>query len=635
LTTLSKRRPEEENLALGTRLDGWKEIATFLNRGERTVKRWERERGLPVHRVPFGDRASVFAWPGELADWLKGKALELESDNLATIDPGASLPNIQATNGSAAQHSTAPAEIAPVPVPARRRRSVSPMRIAAWLVSLSLTAALIFYLSASHTLFRVTAVGDHEVSNAIAPVLAPDSVAVLPFINTGGDARTDYISDGITESLIDNLAHMPQLKVRSRDAVFRLKGKGIDVEEAGSELGVSVVVSGRATVEAGNIKVSVELTDVRDNTAIWGKQYAGKTSALLQLQEQMAGDIAERLRSTLTTTEKQLVSRQGTQNQEAYTLYLKGRYGWYERNFPSLQASIPYFNQAIAKDPDYALAYSSLADVYSVLPFFGGNPAEDFPKSSAAAREALRLDPGQAHSYAILGSNEMEYDWDFAGGETEFRKALALDPNDATAHQWFAENLGMIGGRERDALWEIDQAHLLDPTSPIIRRVKGSVLVAARRYDDALAVCQQLLVENPTYILAHDCLGYAYWGKGMYSEVIEQWSVSYGHSGNREFVEFDDAAERGFRSAGWRGALTEGMKVLLSQRQTGYVSPYQIARFYADLGDKEKAFEWLNTAYSEHDYQLRELNTDFGMDHLRPDHRFTELVRKVGLPKVR
>jgi TolB-like protein len=643
LTTLSKRRPDEENPALGTRLDGWKEIATLLNRGERTVKRWERERGLPVHRVPFGDRASVFAWPGELADWLKGKALELEADELAPNGPGAVQPTIQGINGSATQHVISPTEVVPEnqsgigssPVPAKRRWAASPARIAAWLVPLSLTTALIFYFSASHTGSRATAVVGHEVSNAAAPVLAPDSVAVLPFINTSGDARTDYISDGITESLIDNLAHMPQLKVRSRDAVFRLKGKGIDVEEAGSELGVSVVVSGRATVEAGNIKVSVELTDVRDNTAIWGKQYAGKTSALLQLQEQMAGDIAERLRSTLTTTEKQLVSRQGTQNQEAYTLYLKGRYGWYERNFPSLQASIPYFNQAIAKDPDYALAYSSLADVYSVLPFFGGNPAEDFPKSSAAAREALRLDPDQAHPHAILGSNEMEYDWDFAGGETEFRKALALDPNDATAHQWFAENLGMIGGRERDALWEIDQAHLLDPTSPIIRRVKGSVLVAARRYDDALAVCQQLLVENPTYILAHDCLGYAYWGKGMYSEVIEQWSVSYGHSGNREFVEFDDAAERGFRSAGWRGALTEGMKVLLSQRQTGYVSPYQIARFYADLGDKEKAFEWLNTAYSEHDYQLRELNTDFGMDHLRPDPRFTELVRKVGLPKVR
>jgi TolB-like protein len=643
LTTLSKRRPDEENPALGTRLDGWKEIAAFLNRGERTVKRWERERGLPVHRVPFGDRASVFAWPSELADWFKGKALELEADELAPNGPGAVQPTIQGINGSATQHVISPTEVVPEnqsgigssPVPAKRRWAASPARIAAWLVPLSLTTALIFYFSASHTGSRATAVVGHEVSNAAAPVLAPDSVAVLPFINTSGDARSNYLSDGITESLIDSLAQMPQFKVRSRDAVFRLKGKGIDVKEAGSELGVSIAVSGRVAVDGNNIKVSAELIDVRDDTAIWGKQYAGDTSALLQLQEQMAGDIAEKLRTTLTTTEKQLISRQGTQNLGAYTLYLKGRYGWHQRNFSSLQASIPYFNQAIAKDPGYALAYSALADVYSVLPFFGGNPAEDFPKSSAAAREALRLDPSLAHPHAILGSNEMEYDWDFAGGEAEFRKALALDPNDATAHQWFAENLGMIGGRERDALSEIDQANLLDPTSLIIRRVKGSVLIAARRYDDALAVCQQLLVENPTYILAHDCLGYAYWGKGMYPEVIEQWSVSYGHSGNREFVEFDDAAERGFRSAGWRGALTEGMKVLLSQRQTGYVSPYQIARFYADLGDKEKAFEWLNTAYSEHDYQLRELNTDFGMDHLRPDPRFTELVRKVGLPKVR
>jgi TolB-like protein len=520
-------------------------------------------------------------------------------------------------------------------VPAKRRWAASPARIAAWLVPLSLTTALIFYFSASHTGSRATAVVGHEVSNAAAPVLAPDSVAVLPFINEGGDARSDYISDGITESLIGNLAHIPQIRVRSRDAVFRLRGKGIEVSEAGSELGVSIVVSGRVAVDGNHIKVSAELTKVRDNTAIWGKQYAGETSALLQLQGQMADDIADKLRSSLAIGDKQLVSRQGTQNQEAYILYLKGRYGWYQRTFASLQASIPYFNQAIARDPGYALAYSSLADVYSVLPFFGGNPAEDFPKSSAAAREALRLDSGLAHPHAILGGNEMEYDWDFEGGEAEFRKALALDPNDATAHQWFAENLGMIGGREQEALSEIDQAHLLDPTSLIIRRVKGSVLIAARRYDDAITVCRELLQQNPTFILAHDCLGYAYWGKGMYPQVIEQWSFSYGQSGNRNFVEFDGAAERGFRSAGWRGALTEGTDVLLDQRRFGYASPYEIARFYADLGDKNNAFEWLNTAYSEHDYQLRQLNTDFGMDHLRLDPRFTELVRKVGLPKVR
>lgn len=587
----------------------------------------EKERSLPVHRVP-GIRGGVFAYSHELNLWLNPA-----KGNEATPDgqPPALSAAISAPGDPITQSST---EVLKAPAPAGHRWTVNPARVAAWIVPLAFTAALIFYLWGGHTDSRVTAVGDHEPSNASAADLAPDSVAVLPFTNAGGDASSDYLSDGITESLIGNLAHVPQLKVRSRDSVFRLKGRDIEVKEAGGELGVSVVVSGRVTVKANNIEVSAELTDVRDNTEIWGKRYAGKISDLIQLQEQIAGDIAEKLRSTLTTADKQLVSRQGTQSVEAYTLYLKGRYGWNQRNLPSLDASIPYFNQAIAKDPGYALAYSALADVYSVLPYFGGNPAEDFPRSSIAAREALRLDPTLAHPHAILGSNEMEYDWDFTDGEAEFKKAFALDPNDATAHQWFAESLGMIGGRERDALSEIDLAHLLDPTSLMILRVKGSVDVAARHYDDAIAVCRQLLVENPTYNLAHDCLAYAYWGKRMYPQVMEQWRAYYDHTGNRDDAAFSDAEERGFRSAGWPGALTEGIKALLIQRQTGYASPYEIARFYADLGDKERAFEWLNTAYREHDFLLGELNTAFEMDNLRSDPRFTELVRKVGLPKL-
>jgi adenylate cyclase len=364
------------------------------------------------------------------------------------------------------------------------------------------------------------------------------------------------------------------------------------VQEAGSELGVSRVVSGRVAVQADSIKVSAELTDVRDNTEIWAKRYSGTISDLIHLQGQIAGDIAEHLRSTLSTTDKQLVTRQGTQNVEAYDLYLKGRYAWNLRDRANLEAAIPYFNDAIAKDPDYALAYSGLADVYSVLPFFGGNPSEDFPESSNAARKALQLDSTLAHPHAVLGSVEMEFDWDFVGGEDEFKKAIALDPNDATAHQWLAENLGMLGGREKDALKEIDQAHLLDPTSLIIRRVKGSVLVAARRYDDAITVCRQLLDENPTYNLAHHCLGFAYLGKRMYPEVVEQWKAYHENTHNKEDAEFGDALERGFRSAGWRGALAEAIKIRLNQRQTGYASPCEIARYYADLGDREKAFEW-------------------------------------------
>ncbi len=618
-----------DNPEHGQTLVSWKEIASFLNRAERTVKRWERERGLPVHRVPGGERGSVFAYPAELADWLRGKAQELEADDSAPSDRVAGQAGNPAT-----QQSVVPVEAVPAHAPGGHRWTLSPARVVAWLAPLALTGAFIFYLSGGHTDSRVTAVGDRELSNLKAPELAPDSVAVLPFTNAGGDASSDYLSDGITESLIGNLARIPQFKVRSRDSVFRLKGKDVEVQEAGGELGVSEVVSGRVTAQANNIEVSAELTDVRDNTEIWGKRYTGKSSDLIKLQEQIAGDIAEKLHSTLSTADKQLVTRQGTQNNEAYTLYLKGRYGWNQRNLPSLEASIPYFNQAIARDPGYALAYSALADVYSVLPFYGGNPAEDFPRSSVAAREALRLDPTLAHPHAILGSIEMEYEWDFAGGEAEFKKAFALDPNDATAHQWFAESLGMIGGREQEALSEIDLAHLLDPTSLIIRRVKGSVYVAARRYDDAIAVCRQLLAENPTYNLAHDCLAYAYWGKRMYPQVMEQWTAYYSHSGDREEAEFGNSVERGFRSAGWRGALTEGIKTLQNQRQSRHASSYEIARLYADLGDKENAFEWLDTAYREHDFMLDELNTAFEMDNLRSDPRFTDLVSKVGLPKL-
>jgi TolB-like protein/Tfp pilus assembly protein PilF len=507
-------------------------------------------------------------------------------------------------------------------------------KVALLLAAIAFASALFWYFSGNHARSRVQAIVDLDTLRLNPAPLPLDSVAVLPFTNAGADAPSDYLIDGITEALISNLAHIPQLKVRSRDAVFRLKGSAIDMKEAGVKLGVSAVVSGRVVLDAANnIKITAELTDVRDNTEIWGKQFAGQTSQLLHLQQQMASEIAEKLRSTLTLSDKERVTRQGTQSEEAYTLYLRGRYAWNQRTLASLEASIPYFNEAIAKDPSYALAYSALADVYYLLPVFGGNPAEDFAKASKAAREALRLDPALGHPHAILGGVQMEWDWDFAGGESEFNKAFALDPSDATAHQWFAEILGAIGNREEDALSQIEQARLLDPTSPIIQRVKGSVDVAARRYDEAIAVCQALLADYPNYNLAHDCLAYAFWGKGMYAQVIEQWNIYYRNAQNSNYVEFVDAADRGFSSAGWRGAETEAIRVLRSQSETGYISPYFIARYYADLGDSEHAFEWLNVAYREHDFLLLHLNTDFQMDKLRSDVRFDELVQRVGLPK--
>src|SRR6202008_412919 len=301
-----------------------------------------------------------------------------------------------------------------------------------------------------------------------------DSIAVLPFTNGGGDANTDYLSDGVTESLIASLTHVPELKVKSRNSVFRYKGKDVDFKKVGNDLGVSALVSGRVMPRGDSIEVSAELTDVRDNTEIWGQHYSLKSANIVGLPQQIAGDIAEKLRSELSTSEKQQVTKQDTQNPEAYELYLRGRYYWNKRTGPDMATAIDYFNQAIAKDPGYAVAYSGLADAYVVLPYYSGAASgEYYPKGNAAARKALELDSTLARPHAVLGGIETVYDWDFAGGEAEYKKAFELDPGDATAHSWYALDSGLIGGREQEALAEINRAHQLDPLSSIIKANVG------------------------------------------------------------------------------------------------------------------------------------------------------------------
>jgi TolB-like protein/DNA-binding winged helix-turn-helix (wHTH) protein len=460
-----------------------------------------------------------------------------------------------------------------------------------------------------------------------------DSLAVLPFNNGGGDANTDYLSDGTTESLIGNLARVPKLKVKSRNSVFRYKGKEVDVQKVGNELKVSVIVSGRVTLRGDNVEVSAELTDVRDNTEIWGHHYSGKSTNIISLQQQIAGDIAEQLRPKLSSSEKQQITKEGTQNPEAFELYLKGRYFWNQRTAADLQTAISYFNQAIAKDPGYALAYLGLADAYSVLPEYGGNPNENIPKANAAARKALELDALLARPHTVLGGNAIEYDWDFARGEAELKKTMELDPSDATTHQWYAESIGIMGGREAEALAEAKRAYQLDPLSPIMGAEIGEVYGYARHYDDAISACLRVAKENPTFGTAHVCLFEAYWGKKMYPQVIQEWKAYGEASRDRNTVDFASALERGYRSAGWKGAVARGIQARQRQRTTGHASAYDIARLYADLGDKDQAFKWLNSAYEERASYLYGLKTDCILDPIRSDPRFAELVRKVGLPQ--
>ncbi len=225
----------------------------------------------------------------------------------------------------------------------------------------------------------------------------------------------------------------------------------------------------------------------------------------------------------------------------------------------------------------------------------------------------------------------MDYDWDFAGGEAEYKKAFALDPDDATAHQWFAQDIGYRGGREQEALAEANLAHQLDPLSPIISVVLGDIHIMARRYDDAIEVCKKVANEDEAFAQAHDCLARAYWVKRMYPQVIEEFKAYARSSGDSRDDAFASALEQGFRSAGWKNALTKGIEVRQAQAKTGYSPAYDIATLYADLGNKDQAFKWLNTAYQERDFYLIGLNTDFLLDPLRSDPRFAELVLKVGL----
>jgi serine/threonine protein kinase len=462
-----------------------------------------------------------------------------------------------------------------------------------------------------------------------------ESIAVIPFATVGGNADTDFLSDGLTESLIASLAHVPDLKVKSRNSVFRYKGKEVDVQKVGKELTVDALLTGRVVQRGDTIQVSADLTNVQDNTEIWGGQYEGKASEILALQQHIAGDLAGRLRANLSGSEKQQLSRQGTQNPEAYQLYVKARYYWNKRTTADLETALSFFNQAIDKDPNYALAYAGLSDVYTVIPdYTGANPRELIPKAKAAAERALELDPTLARPHADLGSDEMQFDWNFSGGEAELRKAFALDPSDATAHQWFCQGLAYIG-RLQEAIAECNRAHELDPLSPIISYALADAYRMNHQFDKAIEIDNKASADNPAFPVTHQGLGYSYWDERKYPEAIREFQTYAGLLGDESWLAYTAALDSGFRSGGWPAALRKGAETLVARQRVhpDYLATYLIAETYADLGDKDRALEWLNVAYEQRSMYLCQLPTDQLFDSLRSDPRYAELVRKIGFPQ--
>ncbi len=457
---------------------------------------------------------------------------------------------------------------------------------------------------------------------------AIDSVAVLPFVNASADPSAEYLSDGITESLINSLSTLPHLKVMSRDSAFMYKGKDTDAKTVGQTLGVRAVLKGRVIQHGDDLEISAELVDARDDSHIWGQQYSRKASDIFALQGELAKEMTSMLRVRLTGEDEKRMMKTYTANPEAYQDYLKGRYWWNKATKEGLDKGIEYFQQAVAIDPAYALAYTGLADCYDDLSAFGYVPPKDgFPKGREAAQKALELDDTLAEAHTSLGTIKSNYDWDWQGGEAEFNRAIELNPNDANAHHLHAA-LGLrLRGKLEEAIAEDKRALELDPLSVVINWSLGMNYFQARRYDQAIEQERKTLDLDPNFYFAHATLGDSELGKSMYQEGIAELekslAVNPGKTLALSLVGYAHARE------GRRADAEKALDQLNELSKREYVPALTRVAVYAALGEKEKAFEWLEKAYDER--YLIHIKTDPAYDSLRSDPRFADVLRRMNL----
>jgi TolB-like protein/DNA-binding winged helix-turn-helix (wHTH) protein/Tfp pilus assembly protein PilF len=457
-----------------------------------------------------------------------------------------------------------------------------------------------------------------------------DSLAVLPFVNANADPNSEYLSDGITESLINSLSQLPNLKVMSRDSVFRYKGKETNAQTVGHELGVHAILKGRVTQRGDSLNISAELINARDGSHLWGQQYDRKLADMVALREEIAREMASALRMRLTGAEEKRLTKSYTANPEAYQDYLKGRFWWNKSTEEGFNKGIEYFQQAIAKDPTYALAYSGLSDCYSSLAEFGVVPAkEGYLRAKDAALKAVELDDTLAEAHGSLAFVKSGYDWDWSGADKEIRRAIELNPSYADAHRLHAEVLWQTG-QLNEAIAETKLTLELDPLSLDNNDTLGVEFFLARQYDQAIEQERKVLELDPNFIDAHYFRGVSYLKKSMYNEGMTEFQKAVLISPG------DTVALTGLGFGyGVTGKRIEAQKVLdklneLSRQK--YVSPVFMAKIYAGLAEKDKAFEWLEKAYEDHSIvSVGYIKTNPMFDPLRSDPRYADLLRRTNL----
>ncbi len=459
------------------------------------------------------------------------------------------------------------------------------------------------------------------------------SIAVLPLDNISPDKENEYFSDGLTEEIIMNLSKIKDLKVISRTSAMHYKGTKKPLKQIAKELQVQYVLEGSVRKQGSDLRITAQLIDAVQDAHLWAEKYTGTMEDVFEIQEKVAQQIVRALKIQLTPHENQVLKKSPTTDTEAYQLYLRGRFHWNKRTEEGFKRGIEYFNQAIEKDPNYALAYAGLADAYILLGVYCYvPPQESMPKAKAAAQKALQFDPFLAEAHASLAHLKMLYDWDWAGAEKQFQRAIELNPGYAPAHLWYSLTLSSMGKLE-EALTEIKRAQELDPLSLIINSDVGLVHYLAGRYDQAIEIYHQTLEIDQNFYVAHIALSLAYVQKGQSEEAIREAERAFSLSGYSTLV----LAVLGYVYAA-TGRKQDAAEVLIKLQKVSrerYVSAFSIAHIYAGLGEKDQALTWLQKSYQERQLFLvhSPVKVDPAFLFLRSEPKYIELLRKVGLEK--
>jgi serine/threonine-protein kinase len=504
-------------------------------------------------------------------------------------------------------------DAAPVSWPKHSNFWTTPRKIAAF------AAAAVLILAFSFLVYKVYSPA--ETNSAI------NSLAVLPFVNS--DPGNEYLSDGITESLIENLSRVPNLKVKSRSTVFHYKGRETDPKKIGRELGVHALLSGSVSQSGDALSVSVELIDVRDDSHVWGERYDRKVSEIVALPQQISRDVSERLRSRADGMDHAQLARNYSPDSEAYRLYLQGRYNWNKRTVEGLQKGIEFFGEAIRRDQDYGLAYAGLADCYLLLNVYNVTSADDsYPKAEAASKRALSINESLAEAHTSLAFVTYRYHLRWDEAEQHFKKAIALNPNYATAHQWYGSYLA-ARGRLDEAVVEARTAYELEPFSLTIHSDYVRSLYYAGRLDEAKKELMKLREMDQGFGRAHYELGLVLEEEGKLEEAIAEFKLAL-----KALPDNVTVLTALGHAQGLAGKKSDAEKVIsrlqeLSKQQ--YVSPYQTAVVYAGMNERQLALDWLEKSREERFNWLPFVQIDPVFKNLRAEERFVELAKSLGL----